>query len=157
MLWSGFLGVQFCTVIAAGHAAPEISEDEVTTIQGPQHRTAIQGPPHWYPIPLPLRYKATSKHGMVLGFGQIRMMSSKDIIFAAGDGLKPGMEAQIAVTWPVLLEGHVRLQLVLETAITGSRDGVAEARIWAYDFRTSGLAIQLTATPGGISPRVRAS
>ena len=73
---------------------------------------------------------------MVLGFGQIRMMSSQDIIFAAGDGLKPGMEAQIAVTWPFLLDGRVPLQLVLDTTITGSRDGVAEARIWAYDFRT---------------------
>ena len=108
----------------------------MTTIQGPQHRTAIQGPPHWYPIPLPLRYKATSKHGMVLGFGQTRMMSSQDIIFAAGDGLKPGMEAQIALAWPFLLDGRVPLQLVLDTTITGSRDGVAEARIWAYDFRT---------------------
>ena len=113
----------------------KFSEDEVTTIQGPQHRT-IHGPPHWYPIPLPLRYKATSKYGMVLGFGQIRMMSSQDIIFAAGDGLKPGMEAQIALAWPFLLDGRVPLQLVLDTTITGSRDGVAEARILAYDFLT---------------------
>jgi len=107
----------------------------VTTIQGPQHRT-IPGPPHWYPIPLQLRYKATSKHGIVLGFGQTRMISSQDIIFAAGDELKPGMEAQIALAWPFLLDGRVPLQLVLDTTITGSRDGVAEARIWAYDFRT---------------------
>ena len=123
-------------MIAAGHVAPEISEDEVTTIQGPQHRMAIQGPPHWYPIPLPLRYKATSKYGMVLGFGQIRMMSSQDIIFAADDKLKPGMEAQIALPWPFLLDGRIPLQLVLDTTITGSQNGVAEARILAYDFRT---------------------
>ena len=107
----------------------------MTTIQGPQHRT-IHRPPSWYPIPLLLHYKATSKHGPVYGFGQARMMSSQDIIFAAGDGLKPGMEAQIALTWPFLLDGRVPLQLVLDTTITGSRDGVAEARIWAYDFRT---------------------
>jgi hypothetical protein len=113
----------------------EFVEDEVTTIQGPQHRT-IQGPPHWYPIPLPLHYKATSKHGMVLGFGQTRMMSSQDIIFAAGDGLKPGMEAQIALAWPFLLDNRVPLQLVLDTTITGTQDGVAEARILAHHFRT---------------------
>jgi hypothetical protein len=116
--------------------APQISEDEVTTIQGPQHRTTIQGPPHWYPIPLPLRYKATSKRGIVLGFGQTRMMSSQDIIFAADDRLKPGMEAQIALAWPFLLDGRIPLQLVLDTTITGSQNGVAEARIVAYDFRT---------------------
>jgi len=61
----------------------------VTTIQGPQHR-AIHGAPHWYPLPLPLHYKATSKHGMMLGFGQTRMMNSREIIFAPGDGLQPG-------------------------------------------------------------------
>jgi hypothetical protein len=64
------------------------------------------------------------------------MMSSKDIIFAPGDGLKPGMKAEIAVAWPRLLEGRIRLQLVLEATITGSQDGVVEARIRAYDFRT---------------------
>ena len=70
------------------------------------------------------------------GLGQTRMMSSQDIIFAAGDGLEPGMMAEIAVAWPLLLDGHIRLQLVLETAITGGRHGVAEARILAYHFRT---------------------
>jgi hypothetical protein len=114
----------------------EIGEDEVTTTQGPQPQTTIKGPSRWYPILLPMRYKATSKDGMVLGFGQARMMSSQSIIFAAGDGLKPGMGAQIALAWPFLLEGRVPLQLVLDTTITGGRDGVTEARILTYDFRT---------------------
>jgi hypothetical protein len=89
-----------------------------------------------YPVSLQLCYKAISNLGIVLGFGQTRMMSSQSIIFAAGDGLKPGMGAQIALAWPFLLEGRVPLQLVLDTTITGGRDGVAEARILAYDFRT---------------------
>jgi hypothetical protein len=108
----------------------------VTTTHGPQHRTTIQGPPRWFPLPLQLYYKATSKHGPLYGFGQTRMMSSQDIIFAAGDGLRPGTNAEIAVAWPFLLDGHIRLQLVLETTITASRDGVAEARILAHHFRT---------------------
>ena len=108
----------------------------MTTMQVPQHRTVIQGPPHWYPIPLPLHYKAISKHGMVLGSGQTRMMSSRGIIFAAGDGLKPRMNAEIVVAWPRLLDGRIRLQLVLQVMITGSQEGAAEARILAYDFRT---------------------
>jgi hypothetical protein len=94
------------------------------------------GPAHWYPIPLPLRYKATSKHGMVLGFGQTRMMSSQDIIFAPGDGLEPGMAAEVALAWPSLLDDRIHLQLVLQVMITGSQEGVADARILAYDFRT---------------------
>jgi hypothetical protein len=112
----------------------------VTITQGPQPRTTIQGPLRLYPVPLPLRYRATSKHGVVLGFGQTIMMSSQDITFAAGNGLEPGMEAQIAIAWPFLLDGRIPLQLVLDATITGSQDGVAEARILAYDFRTAGPA-----------------
>jgi hypothetical protein len=90
---------------------------------------------------LELRYKVKTKYGPLYGFGQTRMMSSKDIIFGGGgDGLKPGMKAEIAVAWPFLLDGRIRLQLVLEARITGSQDGVTEARILAYHFRTRGPA-----------------
>jgi hypothetical protein len=117
------------------------SENEMTTIQGSQRRTAaIQWPPRRYPIALQLHYKATSKLGSFHGAGRIRMMSSKDIIFAPGDGLKPGMKAEIAVAWPRLLDGRMRLDLVLQATITGSQDGVVKARIRAYDFRTAGRA-----------------
>ena len=109
----------------------------MTTIQGSQHRTAIPGPLRWYPIPLQLRYKATSKWGTVYGSGQSRMMSSQDIIFAPGDGLQPGMIAEIVVAWPPLLDDRILLELVLKVSITDSQDGVAEARILAYDFRAA--------------------
>ena len=53
-----------------------------------------------------------------------------------GEGLKPSMKAEVAVAWPLFLDGHIRLQLVLEVTITGNRDGVVEARILVYHFRT---------------------
>ena len=112
----------------------------MTTTQRPQHLETTQGPLRRYPIPLQLRYKARSQHGTLHGFGQARMISSKDISFAPGDGLNPGMKAEIAVAWPFLLDGHIRLQLVLQATILSSQDGVAEARILAYHFRTGGPA-----------------
>jgi hypothetical protein len=111
----------------------------VITTQGPQHRKAARAAPRRYPIPLQLHYKATSELGPLYGFGQIRVISSKHIIFGPGDGLQPGMKAEIVVAWPRLLDGRIRLQLVLDAIITSSKDGV-EARILAYDFRTAGLA-----------------
>jgi hypothetical protein len=50
-----------------------------------------------YPLQLQLRYKAISKLGPVQGFGQTMMMSSQEIIFASGDGLRPGMAAEVAL------------------------------------------------------------
>jgi hypothetical protein len=118
-----------------------IWEDEMITTQRPQDRaTSQRAPCPYYAIPLQLGYKATSKLGPLYGFGQIRLISSKYIIFDRGDGLQPGMNAEIVVAWPRLLDGRIRLQLVLDAIITSSKDGVAEARILAYDFRTAGPA-----------------
>jgi hypothetical protein len=89
-----------------------------------------------YPVSLQLRYKARSKDGPVQGFGQTRMMSSRDIIFAPDDGLEPGMTAEIVIEWPPLLDDR-NLQLILQVTITGTQDRIAEARILAYDFRSS--------------------
>jgi hypothetical protein len=84
--------------------------------------------------------KPNQKQGPVQGFGQTRLMSSKEIIFAGGEGLEPGMTAEVALAWPFLLGGRVRLHLVLQVRIISSDDGVAEAQILEYDFRTAGPA-----------------
>jgi hypothetical protein len=77
---------------------------------------------------------------MLQGFGQARMMSSKDIIFAPGDGLNPGMNAEIVVAWPRLLDSR--------------QDGVVEARIPAYDCRTRRPTEveQITEPAGAVGP-----
>jgi hypothetical protein len=88
-----------------------------------------QEPTRRYAIALQLHYKAKIKHGPLYGSGQSRMISSKDIIFDGGKGLEPGMNAEIVLEWPRLLDDRIRLQLVLRVTITGSQDGVTEARI----------------------------
>jgi hypothetical protein len=50
------------------------------------------------------------------------------------------MNAEIVLDWPRLLEGRIRLRLVLEATVTDNRDGVAHARVALYDFRIAGLA-----------------
>jgi hypothetical protein len=92
-----------------------------------------------YKVSLPLCYKATSKRGPVQGFGQTRMMSSQDIIFAPGHGLEPGMNPGIVVGWPSSLDDY-QLQLVLQVTITGTQNGEAKASILSYYFRTAGTA-----------------
>jgi hypothetical protein len=73
----------------------------------------------------------------VLGFGQTRMMSSQDIVFAPSDGLEPGMNAEIVVNWPPLLDERNLLELVLQVTITLTQDGEAEARILSHHFRSA--------------------
>jgi len=64
------------------------------------------------------------------------MISGRGIIFAPDDELELGMTAEIVIDWPRLLD-DCPLQLVLQVTITGTQDGVAEARILAYHFRTA--------------------
>lgn len=110
-----------------------MSENGEIDGQGPPPETT-QGR---YPVALQLHYKAKSKLGPVLhGFGQTRMMSSKDIIFAPGNGLEPGMNAEISLDWPRLRDGWIHLELVLKVTITGNHDGIVEAYIVTYVFRT---------------------
>jgi hypothetical protein len=70
------------------------------------------------------------------GVGQTMMMSSKNIIFAPGRGLAPGMNAEIVLEWPRLRDGWIHMELVLRVTITGNQDGLVEAHIVTYAFRT---------------------
>jgi hypothetical protein len=109
-----------------------MSENDEIAGQEPRHPAALDR----YPIPLQLQYKANSKLGPVHGLGQTRMMSSKDIIFAPGVGLAPGMNAEIVLDWPHLRGDWIYLELVLKVSITGNQDGVIEAHILRSAFRT---------------------
>ena len=75
-------------------------------------------------------------HSQVIG-----LPSAKGVrIFARGDGLQPGMIAEIVVAWPRLLDDRIQLQLMLQVTITSSDHGVAGTRIVAYDFRSAALS-----------------
>jgi hypothetical protein len=63
------------------------------------------------------------------------MLSGKDIIFAPGYELEPGMNAEIVLDWPRLRDGWIHLELVLKVTITSNQDDVIGARIVAYEFR----------------------
>ena len=120
------------------------------TTRTPWRTAETERAPGRYAVSLQLHYRVTSQLGLA-GFGQTIMMSSQDIVFVPSDGLEPGMNAEIVVDWPPLLDNRIRLQLVLQVTITGSQDGEAEARIRTYDFctRQSGGAPKQIALQGG--------
>ena len=69
-------------------------------------------------------------------------MSSQDLIFAPGEGLKRRMNAEIVLDWPRLRDDWIHLELVLKVTITSKQDGVVEARIVTYVFRTRQAAVE---------------
>ena len=91
-----------------------------------------------YPLALQLRYKAVSAEVTIFGTGRTSLISSTELIFSADQCLEGGMKAEISIAWPVLLDGRVRLQLVIEGAIARSEAGLTKVQIWKYHYRTRG-------------------
>jgi hypothetical protein len=95
--------------------------------------------PMQFPLVLPLKYKAIfPKAEVISGTGSTVLLSSTDIVFRADQPLRRGMDCEISIAWPVLLEPHIRLQLVLKSVITRSEDQVIMSRVSKYEFRTRG-------------------
>jgi hypothetical protein len=74
----------------------------------------------------------------IFGTGRTDLMSSTELIFSADQRLEQGMKAEISIAWPVLLDGRVRLQLVIDGAIARSEAGRTAVEIWKYHYRTRG-------------------
>jgi len=92
-----------------------------------------------FPLVLPLKYKAVSPKGKAIsGTGFTVLLSSTDIIFSADQPVRRGVRCELSIAWPVLLETHIRLQLVLRSVITRSEGQFVIARISKYEFRTRG-------------------
>jgi hypothetical protein len=101
-------------------------------------KSAVKPSPVCFPLELPLRYKAKSPDRAVFGTGCTKWIGSREIAFAAAKGIQKHMKAEIAIAWPLRLEGRVRLQLSVTAILTHVAEGVAVARIVQYDFRTRG-------------------
>jgi hypothetical protein len=113
-------------------APPSLSDSEERL------RYTVMPQPVRFPLALPLRYKAMSENTTILGGGHTEWIGSREIAFMAGEGMEEQMKAKITVAWPFLLDNQVRLQLAVEAVVTRIEEGVAEARILSYDFRTRG-------------------
>jgi len=88
---------------------------------------------------LPLKYKVISlKAKAISGRGSTVLLSSTDIVFNADQPLGSGVQFEISIDWPVLLEADIGLQLVLHSEITRSEGQVVTARVYKHEFRMRG-------------------
>jgi len=90
-----------------------------------------------FPLVLPLKYRVISPKAKIMsGTGSTVLLSSTDIIFEADQPLGAGVQCEISLAWPLLLERRIRLQLVLQSVITRSECQFVMGRVSKYEFRT---------------------
>jgi hypothetical protein len=120
-------------------------------------------PPVHFPLTMGLRYQTKSEPAIVTGTSATKWIGSRQIAFAASEDIQEEVKLQIAIAWPCLLNDSVRLQLIIEAVVTKVANGIAEAAILRYDFRTrkeeerSAGRVALRANPIPPSPQVVAA
>jgi len=93
-----------------------------------------------YGLSLGLHYSALrmSERVTETGKGQTIDFSSSGVRFTTQGPLEAGLRVRLLIEWPLLLDGGVQLQLVVEGAVVWSNGKEAALRISRHIFRTRG-------------------
>jgi PilZ domain len=107
---------------------------------GPDRRASVR-----FPLSLDLRYSVSHRRApLETGSGQIIDLSSSGLRFATQGPLEPGLKLDVAIIWPVLLDEHVQLQLVVTGVVVWSRGTETALQIKRHDFRTRSVRLKAT-------------
>jgi c-di-GMP-binding flagellar brake protein YcgR len=102
---------------------------------GPDRRVSVR-----FPLTLDVRYSVSHRGASVeKGSGQTIDLSSSGLRFATQGPLEPGLRLGVAITWPVLLDGRVQLQLIVTGVVVWSSGTETALKIQRHDFRTRRL------------------
>lgn len=97
-----------------------------------------------YPLCLDLRYTVIHPYqGSPAGSGRVVDLSSSGLRFIADRPLGAGLKVELAVSWPLLLNGGVQLQLVASGTVVWANGTIAALQIEHHEFRTRGAGRKL--------------
>jgi hypothetical protein len=99
-----------------------------------------------FPIELEVRYKLFNRKTIEVGSGRTINMSSSGALFTTERPLAIGERLELAVDWPARLDDGCALMLVITGHVLrseGTRGAIAFER---YEFRTRGVAGNLSAS-----------
>jgi hypothetical protein len=91
-----------------------------------------------FPLALEARYSVA--HGET-GLGRIVDISKSGLRFSLKAPLPPGRRLDVAINWPVLLDGRVQLQLLVTGRVVWSNGSETALRIYRHAFRTRGVGL----------------
>ncbi len=109
-----------------------------------------------YGMELQLRWKLIRRRREIdAGTGRTIDMSSGGVMFEAGADLPAGLNVELSLAWPLLLQNVAPMQLVITGRIVRSDKGWVAIRTVTHEFRTVGmysehrqLLAQASRTPG---------
>jgi c-di-GMP-binding flagellar brake protein YcgR len=107
------------------------------TEPAPDRRASVR-----YPLTLNVRYSVSRRRAPVeMCLGQLIDLSSSGLRFVGQGPLEPGLKLEIAINWPVLLDDHVQLQLIVTGVVVRSSGTEIALQIQRHDFRTRSVGL----------------
>jgi PilZ domain-containing protein len=94
-----------------------------------------------FPLTLGVRYAAAGQPAS-MGTGRTIDISSSGLRFSVEAPLQAGQRIDVYIDWPVLLEGGVKLQLVVWGEVVRTDGGEAALQIQKHDFRTRRVGLR---------------
>jgi hypothetical protein len=92
-----------------------------------------------FPVSYGLRYETTPPAAERTGVGETVWMSRHEVAFLAKGPACVGDKVQMYIAWPVLLNGAVPLQLIVNAEIVQCSGPLSVARLTKHEFRTRGI------------------
>ena len=118
----------------------------------PERRASVR-----FPLTLDVRFSVSRRRAPVeTGSGQLVDLSSSGLRFAAQGPLELGLKLDVAIDWPVLLDGRVQLQLMVTGVVVRSSGTESALRIHWHDFRTRSVRLKVASPRESDGPTLRA-
>jgi hypothetical protein len=97
-----------------------------------------------FSLNLELRYTVFGRRAPVdTRCGRTIDLSSSGLRFAAESPLEPGLRLDVAIEWPVLLEGGVPLQLIAVGEVVWTKGTETAMRIQRHELRTGRVGMKV--------------
>jgi hypothetical protein len=101
-----------------------------------------------YEVTLDLRWKLIRRRTVLhTGEGQTLDLSSGGIMFDARRPLPVGLDVELSIVWPILLNNTAPMQLVVSGRIVRCTGNCVALRMVQHEFRTIGAAVEHGRTP----------
>jgi hypothetical protein len=97
-----------------------------------------------FPLSLEVRYSVAGRRDLDVNVsGRTIDLSSSGLKFTADRPLSIGQKLELSIDWPVRLDGHVQLQLVLSGVVVRTIGAETAVRIERHEFRTQRAGLRV--------------
>jgi hypothetical protein len=95
-----------------------------------------------FPIQFRIRYQTVGRGRLISGVGQTVNISSGGLLVTSENDLSARSRLEVSIEWPPLLDGSVRLQMVIIGRVVRSEGSTFAVAFVRHELRTKRCSVQ---------------